>query len=122
MGYADTVVEETVAVVDTVVDAVLDTVVDETVTALEVEEALLLAVGCTGVISTGARSASSTEETVGGGARDIGMGTGMTVDLGLIFLGAGGAVEEVEVVTGVEGKTLIIGISELETPLLIASS
>jgi hypothetical protein len=111
LGYVDTLVEVEEAVV---------------VAVVEVEEAVVLAVGCTGVISTGARSASSTDETLGG-RRDIGIGTGMTVDLGLIFFGAGGAtlaVEAVEVVTGVEGKMLVIviGASELETPLLMATN
>jgi hypothetical protein len=90
----------------------------------------LLAIACTGVISTGSRRGSSTDGSVG--ARHIGIGTVIVVavavvDLGLIFLGAGGAtsaVEAVEAVTGVEGKTLVIviGISELETPLLMPTN
>jgi hypothetical protein len=92
-----------------------------------VEVVAVLLTACTGVISTGTSSVSSTDETVGGARRDIGIGTGMTVDLGLIFFGAGGAtlaVEVVEAVTGVEGKILVIviGASELETPLLMATN
>jgi len=123
LGYVDTLVEVEEAVVVAVVE-VEEAVV---VAVVDVEEAVVLAVGCTGVISTGTSRGSSVGDGVVGARRDIGIGTGMTVDLGLIFFGAGGAtlaVEAVEVVTGVEGKMLVIviGASELETPLLMATN
>jgi hypothetical protein len=91
----------------------------------EIGEALLL-LALIGTRSTGVRSASSVAVGLGG-RKEIGIGTEIVVALGLIFLGAGGgvvAVEAMEVLTGVDGKTLVIviGISELETPLLMATS